>query len=292
MSMPRRVRAPTWRPPLPRTAGPRRRRSSTPGRSSWTRSHPPPASDLPQSAERKVSALVWRAHIPDTYAAPAPDQQPGRILIPATEQPGIDKGGSEQPRLPGNSVDSYATPAGCPVSTTSCRYDLRRTCRLVTGRSHRPRSTWPNLARLPLLTVTHRYKRTHCLRLEQFQIAESVCLGIPVSVRHVKRREASSVRGLIRAFYVTCPGASQDRYWQRGAIARVHRVTEGSAPQADPCRAGPMARSNSRGWFPFPDSGLKIRSRQHQALAACNSPSARRATSLNSSPSAVSLQRS
>jgi hypothetical protein len=66
------------------------------------------------------------------------------------------------------------TPAGCPVSTTSWRYGLRRTCRFVTGRSYRPRSTWSNQARLALLAVTHRYKRAHCLWLEQFQIADFV----------------------------------------------------------------------------------------------------------------------
>src|SRR4029077_6353207 len=31
--------------------------------------------------------------------------------------------------------------------------------RVVTGRSHRPRSTWPDQARLAFLAVTHRYKR-------------------------------------------------------------------------------------------------------------------------------------
>src|ERR1035441_3854294 len=62
---------------------------------------------------------------------------------------------------------------GLSVSTTSWRYGLRRTCRLVTGRAHRPRSTWPDQARLALLAVTHRYNRTFCLWLEQFQI-ESV----------------------------------------------------------------------------------------------------------------------
>lgn len=35
---------------------------------------------LPESAARKVSALVWRAYVPDTYAAS--DPEPGRILIP------------------------------------------------------------------------------------------------------------------------------------------------------------------------------------------------------------------
>jgi len=62
--------------------GPRRRRSSTPDRSSWTRSHPPPASVLPESAARKVSAPVRRAHIRTPARHRAPDQQPGRILIP------------------------------------------------------------------------------------------------------------------------------------------------------------------------------------------------------------------
>ena len=42
----------------------------------------PPASVLPESAAQKVSAKVWRAHIPDTYAASGPNREPGRILIP------------------------------------------------------------------------------------------------------------------------------------------------------------------------------------------------------------------
>jgi hypothetical protein len=150
--------------------GPRRRRSSTPGRSSWTRSHPPPASVLPESAARKVSALVRRAHIPGTYAASGPESATWKDPDPRRRS-SRGSGGSEQACLPGNG--GYATPAACPVSTTSWRYGLRRTCRLLTGRSHRPRSTWPDQARLALLAVTHRYKRTHCLWLEQFQIADS-----------------------------------------------------------------------------------------------------------------------
>ena len=61
-----------------------------------------------------------------------------------------------------------------PSQRLSWRYALWRTCRLVIGRSHRPRSTWPNQTRLAFLAVTHRYKQTNCLWLEQFQIAESV----------------------------------------------------------------------------------------------------------------------
>ena len=75
---------------------------------------------------------------PPRHRAPGPgtwkDPDPRRRSSRGSE-------GSEQACLPGNG--GYATPAGCPVSTTSRRYGLRRTCRLVTGRSHRPRSTWP-----------------------------------------------------------------------------------------------------------------------------------------------------
>jgi hypothetical protein len=114
---------------------------------------------LPESAARKVSASVRRACIPDTYAASGPNREPERILIPGDGAAG-DQGlriglPARQWRL--------RDAAGCPVSTTSWRYRLRRTCRLVTGRPHRPRSTWPDQARLAFLAVTHRYSRTHCL---------------------------------------------------------------------------------------------------------------------------------
>jgi len=77
----------------------------------------------------------------------APNQEPGKEPDPR-RRTSRGSGGSEQACLPGDG--GYATPAACPVSTTSWRYGLRRTCRLVAGRSHRPRSTWPNRARLPL----------------------------------------------------------------------------------------------------------------------------------------------
>ena len=72
MSMPRPV-CPNMAAATPSARlGPRRRRSSTPGRSRWTRSHLPPESVLPE-ARRKVSALVRRAYLPDTSAAPGPE---------------------------------------------------------------------------------------------------------------------------------------------------------------------------------------------------------------------------
>ena len=158
----------TWLPPLSRPPGPRRRRSSTPGCSSWTRSHPPPASVLPESAARNVSAFgVASSHSGHPARHQAPNQEPGRILIP-----GDGAAGDQGLRMGLSAGDGgYATPAAGPVSTTSWHYGLRRTRRLVTGGSHRPRSTWPDQARLAFLAVTHRYKRTNCLWLERFQLS-------------------------------------------------------------------------------------------------------------------------
>jgi hypothetical protein len=127
---------------------------------------------LPEGAARKVSASVRRAYIRDTCAAPGPEPGTWKDPDPRRRSSRGSEGSEQACLLPGNG--GYATPAGCLVSTTSWRYDLRRPCRLVTGRSHRPRSTWPDQARLPLPAVTHRYKRARCLWLEQFQIpAES-----------------------------------------------------------------------------------------------------------------------
>jgi hypothetical protein len=52
---------------------PRRSRSSMPGYSNWTRSHPAPTSVFPEGVARNVSASMRRAHIPDTYAASGPE---------------------------------------------------------------------------------------------------------------------------------------------------------------------------------------------------------------------------
>jgi hypothetical protein len=96
---------------------------------------------FPEGAARKASASARRACIPDTYAASGPNREPGRILIPGDGAVGDQEAQNKPACLPGNGGN--APPAGCPVSTTSWRYGLRRTCRPVTGRSHRPRSTWP-----------------------------------------------------------------------------------------------------------------------------------------------------
>src|SRR5438876_9787509 len=49
------------------------------------------------------------------------------------------------------SPDPSESAQGCAARhvTGSWRHGLRRTCRLGTGRSHRPRSTWPDQDRLP-----------------------------------------------------------------------------------------------------------------------------------------------
>jgi hypothetical protein len=161
--------------------GPRRRRSKTPDRSSWTRSHPRPASILRESAARKSLPRCGELTFRTPGRHRAPNQQPGRLLIPGDGAAG-DQEAQNRP--------VYATPAARPVSATSWRYDLRRTRRLVNGKSQRPRSTWPDQARLPLLTVTHRYKRAHCLRLEQFQSADFVRISRSSHLNELAHRSA------------------------------------------------------------------------------------------------------
>jgi len=130
------------------------------------RRHLPPGIHLPEDAARKVSASVRRPYIPDTCPASGPDRGSGRTLIPGDGAAG-DQGSSDWACLPGDG--GYAGPAACPVSATSWRYGLRRTRRLVSGRSHRPRSTWPHQARLPLPAVTHRYRRAYYLGPNNFR---------------------------------------------------------------------------------------------------------------------------
>ena len=148
---------------------PRGRRSSTPGCSSWTRSHPPPASVFPEGAARYVSAPVRRAHIPDTCAASGPE--PGTWKD--HPDPGDGAAGDQGLRT-GLPARQWRLRDACGLSRPSDFLALWSQAHmpLVTGGSHRPRSTWPDQARLALLTVTHRYTRTHCLWLEQFQIAD------------------------------------------------------------------------------------------------------------------------
>ena len=93
-----------WRPPLPSARrGPRRRRSSTPGCSSRTRNHPQPASVLPESAAQKVSALLWRAHIPDSppghLRGIGPESATWKDLIPGDGAAG-DQGAQNRPACP------------------------------------------------------------------------------------------------------------------------------------------------------------------------------------------------
>jgi hypothetical protein len=173
---------------------------------------------LPEGAARKVSASVRRACIPDTYAASGPNREPGRILIPGDGAAG-DQGAQNRPACPAMAA---LDACGLSVSTTSWRYGLRRTCRLVTGRSHRPRSTWPNQARLAFLAVTHRYERINCLWLEQFQIADylrqlagSACppIGCRLSSSGRNRRDRTDSR-LVMATLACGRGAGQGGRFQ------------------------------------------------------------------------------
>jgi hypothetical protein len=132
---------------------------------------------LPESAAPKVSARrrERRAHIRTHRRHRASNQEPGRILIPgdgATGDQGLRIGlRARQQRL--------RDACGLSRLNASWRYGLKRTRRHAADRSPQPRSAWSNQARLALLAVTHRYKRTLCLWLEQFQNAESARLVVP-----------------------------------------------------------------------------------------------------------------
>jgi hypothetical protein len=140
--------------------GPRRRSSSTPGRSRWTRSHLPPESIFPRARRGRslprCGELSFRT--PPRHRAPEPG--PGRTLIPGD-------GAARDQRTENG-------PA-CPAMAATRRLRavpsqrLPGTCRLVTSRPQRPRSTWPDQARLPLTAVAHRYKRARCLRRDNFR---------------------------------------------------------------------------------------------------------------------------
>ena len=241
--MPKRVRARTWRPPLPRPAGgpdaaEAARRVARTGRAAIRRQHPYSLRARRGRSLPRCGKLTFRT--PTRHRAQ--NQQPGRILIPGDGAAG-DQGAQNRP--------VYATPAACPVSTTSWRYGLRRTCRLVTGRSHRPRSTWPNQARLALLAVTHRYKRTHCLWLEQFQIADYARVVYRLTRWSPTAICAGYVRGGFMPLVVRMAGACD---WQggvfrqgvfdRGVPARFLTVTAraGRCSHLSACPLGPDAR--------------------------------------------------
>jgi hypothetical protein len=158
---------------------PRRRRSSMPGYSNWTRSHPAPASVFPEGVSRKVSASMRRAHIPDTYAASGPNQEPGRILIPRRRS---SRGSGAQNRP---ACLAMGLRDACGLSRLNDFLALwsqahMPSCNGTSTSIHRPN---PDPASAP--RGHDRYKRTHCLWLEQFQIpADSgrSDFGLPSSV--------------------------------------------------------------------------------------------------------------
>ena len=109
---------------------------------------------LPEGAatEGLCPVQVRRAHIRAPARHRAPDQEPGRILIPGDGAAG-DQGAQNRP-----ACAAIAARHACGLSrlNASWRYGAGRTRRLAAGRSRRPRSAWSDQARLALLAVTHR----------------------------------------------------------------------------------------------------------------------------------------
>ena len=98
MSMPKRVRARTWRPPLPRTAGDpdaakAARRVARAGRAAIRRQHPSSPRARRGRSLPCCGELTFR--VPTRHRTP--DQQPGRILIPGDGAAGDQKAQNSLP---------------------------------------------------------------------------------------------------------------------------------------------------------------------------------------------------
>jgi hypothetical protein len=196
---------------------------------------------LPEGAAPKVSARrrVRRAHIRTPARHQAPNKEPGRVLIPgdgATGDQGLRIGlRARQQRL--------RDACGLSRLNASWRYGLRRTRRLADDRSPQPRSAWSNQARLALLAVTHRYKRTHCLWREQFQIADLVRVACWPVCGGRDARSANSER--------PCPvtgsaGMGGRRFARRGAGSGRGCRSGGCTIAGSGVRAGRAGRSRAR----------------------------------------------
>jgi hypothetical protein len=118
---------------------------------------------LSEGAARKVSAVdtasVRRAYIPETYAASGPNREPGAQNRPAC--PAMAATRRLWPILsPHNFVAlwSQAHMPSCNLQVTSTSIHMAKPSPVSAARGYAP------------------LKRTHCLWLEQFQIAEYGCL--------------------------------------------------------------------------------------------------------------------
>ena len=78
-----------------------------PGRPSWTPSHPPPASVLPESKGPCLG--VASSHSGHLRGTGPPSQQPGRILIPGDGAAG-DQGVQNRPTCPAMAVTQRLQP--------------------------------------------------------------------------------------------------------------------------------------------------------------------------------------
>jgi hypothetical protein len=196
------------------------------------RRHPPPAYVFPRAQHRR-SLLSAASSYPDTYAASGPG--PGTWKDPdPRRRSSRGSGGSEWACLRGNS--GYATPAACPISTTSWRYGLRRTRRLAAGRSHRPRSAWSNQARLALLAVTHRYNGHLVFGSNNFR-SPITCSYLHASAHEFQRPERPTM--IIR--WAAACSRTCSLCWVQQSVWDCRRLPTGRS------RLGPWMASGLRG---------------------------------------------
>jgi hypothetical protein len=161
----------TWRPPLPRPAGgpdaaEAARRVARAGRAAIRRQHPSSLRARRGRSLPRCGELTFRT--PTRHRAP--NQEPGRILIPGDGAAG-DQGAQNRPVCPAMAATRRLWPVPSqrlPGAMVSGVHAV-----LYPGGHIDLDPHGQNQARLAFLSVTHRYKRTHCLWLEQFQIADS-----------------------------------------------------------------------------------------------------------------------
>jgi hypothetical protein len=137
--------------------------------------------------EGKVSASVRRAYIPDTYAASGPE--PGRILIPGDGAAGDQGLRIGLPAWPWRLRDARGLSRLNDFLALWSQAYMPSCNRQVTSTSIHMAKPGP----VALLAVTYRCERTHCLWLDQFQIAEYAWLHVgSLAVRGARITAASA----------------------------------------------------------------------------------------------------
>jgi hypothetical protein len=168
----------------------RRHRSTTPGCSSWT---PSPAirRQNPSSRGRRTEgACLGAAGLHSGYLR-SPGLDPGTRKDPdPRRRSSRGSGPQNRPARPATAAARRMRPV---PSTTSWRYGSQPHMPSRNHNNLHPHGHLTDQARLALPAVTHRYKRIHCLWLEQFQ--SIICSFVEMSAIRYGRSDHPALRG-------------------------------------------------------------------------------------------------